>query len=274
MTAAIEKEKVAKEFVEPKANDARAGAGSRKEDDRSLDPPHERTEERFTGTAGTPETTNVRDDFFALGTVAAAKKEAEKRELLKKQQAERQREISSAHSGSVASELWMAQRGGYAALSPELKAKAEKAFDKWKNQGRGKGSNFGIEAYVMYVQQRWTERPSKVREATAGNGEARFQSGISRDPKAVPEKAIRVVTGVPLRAAGKLVHAFVDAAASLFAPTLTPQQIYEGEKAKGRREAEADKAIDFSRIIAEAADHQEKDREAARQRDDGGGRER
>ena len=62
------------------------------------------------------------------------------------------------------------------------------------------------------------------------------------------------------------------------APKLTPQQIHDGEKAKDRREAEADFTIDFSRATAEAAQQrqQENEREAARQRtrDDGGGRER
>lgn len=53
------------------------------------------------------------------------------------------------------------------------------------------------------------------------------------------------------------------------APKLTPQQIHEGEKAKDRRDAEADFTIDFSRATAEAAQQrqqQENEREAARQR--------
>jgi hypothetical protein len=65
---------------------------------------------------------------------------------------------------------------------------------------------------------------------------------------------------------------------SLFAPTLTPEQIREGEKARYRREAEAENTIDFEKYTAEVAhqrQQQEQDREAARQRQrDGAGRER
>lgn len=79
----------------------------------------------------------------------------------------------------------------------------------------------------------------------------------------------------PIGKALDLVGGMVEAFA---APKLTPQQIHDGEKAKDRREAEADFTIDFSRATAEAAQQrqQENEREAARQRqrNDGGGRER
>jgi hypothetical protein len=79
-------------------------------------------------------------------------------------------------------------------------------------------------------------------------------------------------------AIGKTLDAVSNAFVSLFAPTLTPEQIREGEKARYRREAEAENTIDFEKYTAEVAhqrQQQEQDREAARQRQrDGAGRER
>lgn len=80
------------------------------------------------------------------------------------------------------------------------------------------------------------------------------------------------------RAIGQTLDAVSNAFVSLFAPTLTPEQIREGEKARYRREAEAENTIDFEKYTAEVAhqrQQQEQDREAARQRQrDGAGRER
>jgi hypothetical protein len=77
---------------------------------------------------------------------------------------------------------------------------------------------------------------------------------------------------------GKTLEAVGNAFESLFAPTLTPAQIREGEKQRYRREAEAENTIDFEKYTAEVAyqrQQQENEREAARQRQrDGGGRER
>jgi hypothetical protein len=71
---------------------------------------------------------------------------------------------------------------------------------------------------------------------------------------------------VALPILGKAIDALANAVDSLLAPTLTPQQIHDAEKAKDRREAEAENTIDFSRVTAEAAPE--------RQRDEGRGRER
>ena len=74
---------------------------------------------------------------------------------------------------------------------------------------------------------------------------------------------------VALPVIGKIIEVFVNAAESLLAPTLTPEQIADGEKATERREAEADFSIDFSKLTAEAAQQrqkQENEREAERER--------
>jgi hypothetical protein len=71
------------------------------------------------------------------------------------------------------------------------------------------------------------------------------------------------------RTVAKTLDAASDAFASLFAPTLTPEQIREGEIAARRREAESEASIDFARYTADRAQQrrqQEQDIEAARQR--------
>jgi hypothetical protein len=79
-----------------------------------------------------------------------------------------------------------------------------------------------------------------------------------------------------VRTIGKLFDIAAGAFESLLAPTLTPEQIHDGQKAVHRREAEAEHTIDFSSYTAELAQRQQQDqaREAALQRErDGGGRE-
>jgi hypothetical protein len=71
------------------------------------------------------------------------------------------------------------------------------------------------------------------------------------------------------RTVGKTLDVFSDAFASLFAPTLTPEQILQGEKAADRREADADRTIDFARYTSDVAQQRqqlENEREAERQR--------
>jgi len=80
------------------------------------------------------------------------------------------------------------------------------------------------------------------------------------------------------RSIGKTLEVIGGMVESLAAPKLTPEQIHECEKARDRREAEADATIDFSRHTAETAQRRQQrdqDRAAERHRHrDGGGRER
>jgi hypothetical protein len=76
-----------------------------------------------------------------------------------------------------------------------------------------------------------------------------------------------------VRTIGKLFDVAAGAFESLIAPTLTPEQVHDGQKAVHRREAEAEHTIDFSSYTAEMAQQrqqQEQEREAARQRERGG----
>lgn len=50
---------------------------------------------------------------------------------------------------------------------------------------------------------------------------------------------------------------------ALFVPKLTPEQIHEGEKAKVRRDAQAEETIEFTRFNAEHAQHREQREQAA-----------
>lgn len=72
------------------------------------------------------------------------------------------------------------------------------------------------------------------------------------------------------RTIGKVFDVMASAFESLLSPTLSPEQLQDGQKAMNRREAEAEHTIDFSSYTAELAQqrrHQEQDREAARQRE-------
>lgn len=110
-----------------------------------------------------------------------------------------------------------------------------------------------------------TALPGKVLPTNASN----FDNILSR-PAKVGNSAARTVD--------KVYDVAVTAFESLFAPTLTPEQIYEGEKSVRRRETEAEQSIDFARHTAELSDQrrqQENQGEAERLRDrERGGRER
>ncbi len=111
-------------------------------------------------------------------------------------------------------------------------------------------------------------RPTGRLPRTSVTGD--IKHGLHKSVAAIEKTAsIAASFGKVFETVGNLVEAFA-------APKLTPQQIHDGEKAKDRRDAEADRTIDFSRVTADEAQERrqmERDREADRQRD-GGGRER
>jgi hypothetical protein len=88
----------------------------------------------------------------------------------------------------------------------------------------------------------------------------------------------RALGNAAVGAVGKVLDVAARALESLFAPTLTPGQVREGQKAVNRREVEAEHRIDFSSYTAEMAQQrqrEEQDRETTRQRErERGGRER
>ena len=84
------------------------------------------------------------------------------------------------------------------------------------------------------MQERIPERPASTLTNTTTVREFSRILTKARMPAAAIGKA-----GLPV--VGKMIEVIADAAASLLAPTLTPHQIYEGDRAKGRREAEADR---------------------------------
>jgi hypothetical protein len=73
------------------------------------------------------------------------------------------------------------------------------------------------------------------------------------------------------RTVDKIYDVAATALESLLSPILSPEQIHDGEKAAHRREAEAEQRIDFSRYTAEMAQQRQQDdqeREAARRRNE------
>jgi ribosomal protein S16 len=134
-----------------------------------------------------------------------------------------------------------------------------------------KGIDATKQALNERAQQRAADRAAKrLENATNIKDFSRIVAKGGRGSVRVGKAATRIV--------GKTLDVVSDAFASLFAPTLTPEQIRQGEIATHRREAEAECSIDFARYTADLAQQrqqQENDREAERQRHrDGGGRER
>ena len=134
----------------------------------------------------------------------------------------------------------------------------------------------GIDATKRALNERAEQRASRWAEIRLENAtnikdfsRTNVKGSISQTAK-VGKTAARTI--------GKTLDAVSNAFESLFAPTLTPAQVREGENATHRRESQAKSTIDFSRYTAEMAQQrqqQENEREAERQRHrDGGGRER
>jgi hypothetical protein len=140
-----------------------------------------------------------------------------------------------------------------------------------------KGSQLqGIDATKQALDQRALQRAERW-SAIRFENSTNIKDRASVFAKGKIKRTVSVA-GSATRTIGKTLDFASDAFASLFAPTLTPEQMREGEKIAARREAEAEHAVDFSRYTAEMAQQrqlQENEREAERQRTrDGGGRER
>jgi hypothetical protein len=107
------------------------------------------------------------------------------------------------------------------------------------------------------------------------------ETNAKTDPRTVSngsfKRTVKAGKGAT-RAIGNTLDAVGSAVESLFAPTLTPAQIREGERSAHRREAETERTLDFAKYTTELAlqrQQQENEREAERRRHrDGGGRER
>jgi hypothetical protein len=138
----------------------------------------------------------------------------------------------------------------------------------------------GIDATLKASDERARQRAAEWREIrleNATNGKGRAHTAAANIKGGIHKSAAVIGKAASFAAPiGKVLEAVGGMVESLAAPKLTPQQIHEGEKAKTRREVEADSTIDFSRVTADTAQQRrqmEQDREADRQRD-GGGRER
>jgi hypothetical protein len=145
---------------------------------------------------------------------------------------------------------------------------AEKFVKTLGNRGELKGIEATLKASDERAQQRAADWYS-IRLENATNLKNQTAIAAADLKKGVHKSAY--VAGNVLGGLGKGFHALSNAFDSLISPKLSPEQIYEGEKAKITREAEAEHSIDFSRYTADRAherqNHQEQQAARDRQRE-------
>jgi hypothetical protein len=126
----------------------------------------------------------------------------------------------------------------------------------------------GIEATKQALDER-AEKRAADREAArldyATNIKSRTAIAAADLKKGVHKSA--TVAGNVLGGLGKGFHALSNAFDSLISPKLSPEQIYQGEKAKITREAEAEYSIDFSRYTSDRAQEHQNNQEQQAARD-------
>jgi hypothetical protein len=161
-------------------------------------------------------------------------------------------------------------------IAPRRVQKLDQSLaDKFVNHLESRNQLRSIDATLELSNLRAQERRVAVTEKRmeAAGKPRDFSHTVATDIKQ-SAKAGRAA----LKTVGSALDAVGNALESLFAPTLTPAQIAEGNRTKERRDAETADAIDFSRYTAEMAQRSqqlENEQEAERQRmRGGGGRER
>jgi len=162
------------------------------------------------------------------------------------------------------------RRRGEIVVPPRVHKLDQQAAEKFVAALGGKIQIEGIDATTVRLNEsarqcseHWTAVRTENASAIRGRAIRYTKDGVGKGVK---------LGGGALRSFGKAFDVASDAFSSLFAPTPTPQQIREGERATRRREAEAEDAIDFTRFTAELARHrqQEDERETVLQRERGG----
>ncbi|MBB6146852.1 hypothetical protein HNQ77_004833 [Silvibacterium bohemicum] len=312
MDAAIEKEKVAKEFVEPVSEKTRSKAGSRKEDDKSVDPPQYQSLQGFEKAASEAtrddRTQNLRgpvarvwEAFTHSDSAKAYAAALDERGIMfaavtteEAYRIERERQFAKAIGNRaprfkegeivIIVEPPLERRRNGQMIEPtrihsidqSLAYKLTKGLD---NRDRLPGVDATLKASDERAQQRaakWREirfehatnfkKPLSV--TRVGRQASRAAGSVIKH--AAPEAVATIGKAAgAIGSLGKALDVIGGMIESLAAPTLTPAQVYEGGKARDRREAEADQVIDFSRATAESAQqHMQdaRDREAERER--------
>jgi len=115
-------------------------------------------------------------------------------------------------------------------------------------------------------------RPEPVRTSEKRRFvEAKEATTARKRGKSLAGRPAKASIHIAASAIGKTLDVAADAFASLFAPTLTPQQIHKGDRARQKREAETEDVIDFARYTAELARQrqQEQERDAIRREQHG-----
>jgi len=186
--AAIEKEKVERQFVEPKAERQETRAGQK--ESKRPEPARERAPElgktqaeirlaRRLSPGPQSFANELEDRGFILAAITSADIEKEM-EKLREEWEERRKNPQS----------WMEHEGGYAALPEKFQESARRSFDAWQEQQEQKRRQSyelqgkrvpkppelsaedrqkKLEDYAQYVQGKWAEGPkSRLERATAG----------------------------------------------------------------------------------------------------------
>jgi len=160
------------------------------------------------------------------------------------------------------------RRRGEIVVPPRIHRLDQPAAEKFVAALGNKAQIAGLDATIALLDDRARQRSEHWEAIRLENA-----TNIVDFSRTIAKGSIRRTAKVGKTAArtiGKALDAAGDAFASLFAPTLTPQQVQQGEIAVRRREADAEHAIDFTRFTAELARQREEERETVRKRERGG----
>lgn len=306
--AAIEKEKIERNFVEPRNREA--GAGSREKEWPILPtvPEPIKTSPQYhfedaARAAGRPEPEpplpeNLRGTAAHIWTAwhqsdtakafaAAINEQGMALAVVTKQEATRSH-MDAEFAKALGNHATRYREGEIVAVSAN--AEVYKLNERTTGEGRFQVEKFlarldrsnlkGVEATKQMMHDRAEQREAATQVFSLLNP-VRTRA-IDTQPTGRPGRAtlrnenyLNLSPAGPGNAAFRTVEKIYDVAAtaleSLLSPTLSPEQIHDGEKAAHRREAEAEQRIDFSRYTAEMAQQRQRDeqeREAARRRNE------
>lgn len=292
ISAAIEKEKIARQFVEPRdrENETRAKCeqtqpGSREEKQWPVNPPQpERKAPGLFETAATEATRDNRAenlkgpaehvwttwlqsdnaqafaaalDDRGIAFAAVTREEANRSH----REAEFAKAIGNHSQRFKEGEIVIVtephpeyRRNGDVIEQPRVH-KIEQSLAHKFVRGLGNGTELqGIDATLKASDDRAQKRAAHWQAVRLENAtNIKDLSNIVAQGIKSPAAALGRAAGVVTPAIGKTLEVIGSMVESLAAPKLTPQQIQEGENAKERREAEAESAIDFSRFTSDLA---------------------
>ena len=126
----------------------------------------------------------------------------------------------------------------------------------------------GIDATKEKLNMRAAERADRWNAIRLENAQrGRRHPRTFSDGKGVPAP-LKTISG---RAVAKTLDTVGDLLASFLAPKLTPEQKLEGERSERRRTAEGEKQMDYTRYLADRAEERRRQEQERENRSPGGG---